>query len=991
MTVPIDENGGSGIDYDGDYRSNFNDFYNLMTYRVSRILLVSSLYDAFTLEEEGLLFEQISEEYRDLALSSPPQVIRVSSGEKALREMDREKYDLVVTMARLSDMDPYEFGDKAKQNNPDIPVILLLTDMGDIPIFHTPGRVDGIDKVFFWNGDSALFMAIIKYVEDRLNIVNDMKTGHVKALLIIEDSPRYYSIFLPMIYKEIMGQTLSLMTLGLNEQEKILRRRARPKILLAETYEEGMELFNRFRGNILGIISDLKYPKNGEKVDDAGFQLVKAIGDEVPILLQSSHLDHESRAREMGIPFVHKKSKTLKQGFGKFFRERLGFGDFIFMLKDGTEIDRAGNIREFIEKIKTVPAPSLRYHGDRNQFSNWLIARGEVSLAGMLRRKTVSDFKTDEEMRGFLLDVIKKHRREKQLGIIMDFPRQNFEFEQTFTRLGGGSLGVKGRGIAFLSSLLSRSGYMTALKDCRIMLPETLVIATDEYDRFMNENDIQEAALEDLEDRRIKELFLDTSLNDRIKDDLRRYLKHMIFPMAVRSSSLLEDSQNQPFAGIYTTYFLPNNHPDEDVRLDQLLTAVKLVYSSVFSRKAKAYFRTLVQLPEEEKMAIVIQKLVGNQHGSHFYPMISGLAQSHNFYPVPPLKREDGIANVALGLGKIVVEGEQVLNFSPEHPKVIPGFNTPGEIMANSQKHFYALNMDKTEFDLSKGEDETLFTLDIEEAEKSGALDYLASTFDANDNRMRDGTMANCPRAITFAGVLKYNMFPLAPIVKNLLSIGKKGMGRPVELEFGTRMGDDGIPEFHALQIRPFITLKEKVELTITDQEKKSAVIRSDKVMGNGRVDDIRDIIFVPPDTFDSSMTREIADEIGKLNEEMGERPYLLIGPGRWGTRDRWLGIPAEWDQISNARVIVEYSTKDFRVDPSHGTHFFHNLTSMGIPYFTLTHGSKKAYLDWDWFKGFETESRSKMVSHIRLDRPVTVKVDGRPGCGVVIWKKDHS
>ncbi len=982
------EDSGS-IDYDGDYRSNFNDFHNLMTYRVSRILLVSSLYDAFTLEEEGLLFEQISEEYRDLALSSPPQVIRVSSGEKALKEMDREKYDLIITMARLSDMDPYKFGKKAKQNSPDVHVILLLTDMEDIPIFHTPGRVDGIDKVFFWNGDSALFMAIIKYVEDQLNMVNDMKTGHVRALLIIEDSPRYYSVFLPMIYKEIMGQTLSLMTLGLNEQEKILRRRARPKILMAETYEDGMGLFERFRGNILGIISDLKYPRNGEKVDDAGFQLADAIGDEAPILLQSSHIEHESRAQEMGIPFIYKKSKALKQGFGKFFRERLGFGDFVFMLEDGTEIDRARNIMEFTEKMKTVPVESVIFHGSRNQFSNWLMARGEISLARMLRRKSISDFGTDEEMRGFLLDVIGKHRREKQLGIIMDFSRQNFEFEQTFTRLGGGSLGGKGRGIAFLSSLFSRSGYMTESNKCRIMLPETLVIGTDEYDRFMKENGIREAALEGLEDERIKELFLDTSFNEKMREELGRYLKHMICPMAVRSSSLLEDSQNQPFAGIYTTYFLPNNHPDEEVRLDQLLMAIRLVYSSVFSRKAKAYFRTLVQLPEEEKMAVVIQNLVGNRHGNHFYPMISGLAQSHNFYPVPPLGRGDGIANVALGLGKIVVEGEQVLNFSPEHPKTIPGFNTPGEIMANSQKHFYALNMDRTEFDLSKGEEETLLRLDINEAEESGALDYLASTFDANDNRMRDGTMANGPRAITFAGVLKYNMLPLAPILKNLLSIGRKGMGRPVELEFGTRMGDDNIPEFHALQIRPFITLKEKVELTISDEEREAAVIRSDKVMGNGRVDDIEDIIFVPPDTFDSSMTREIANEIGKLNGDLEGRPYLLIGPGRWGTRDRWLGIPVDWDQISNARVIVEYSTEDFRVDPSHGTHFFHNLTSRGIPYFTLTHGSNDAHLDWDRLKGSDTGYGSKMVRHIRLDRPITVKVDGRPGYGVVIWEKD--
>lgn len=989
VDAPEDELSGD-IDYEATYRPDFHDFYDLMKFRVSRILLVSSLYDAFTLEEDGLIFEQISTEYRDLALPFPPQVIRVSTGKRALKELRDGNYDLVITMARLVDMDPLDFGKKIKKIDPDIPVILLLTDAGDIQLFHTPGEHEYIDKIFFWNGDSALFLAITKFIEDQKNLVADISTERVKIILVIEDSPRFYSLFLPIIYTEVMRQTKSLITEGLNEHEKMLIKRARPKIILAETYEEGMEKINEFRENILGVITDVTYMKNGREEAEAGIQLAGEIYRTTPVLLQSSKPEFRDTADALGIPFLNKMSETMLQELREFFTDHLSFGAFVFKTPEGREIGRAKDIHEFLEILKTVPAESINYHGGANQFSNWLMARGELELARELRPKKVTDFKDEEDIRSHLLNAVTELRRRKQEGVITDFSKQNFEFEGSITRLGGGSLGGKGRGIAFLSVLLHRSNLERKIRGCRVRIPDTLIIGTDEFDHFMRENNLTDTVFEDLTDLEKKRIFLKSSINPELRSSLATYLSYNKDPIAVRSSSLLEDSQNQPFAGIYSTYILPNNCDDDYIRLELLCDAIKLVYASTFFNSARAYIQTTIHVPEEEKMGIVLQRLVGNQYRDRFYPIFSGVAQSYNYYPLTPLKREDGIVSIALGLGKIVVEGENVLSFSPEHPNLVHGLSTLEELLKNSQNHFYALNMSESRFQLIHGEDETLLTLNIQDAEDDDTLVYSASTYDSNDNRMRDGVGYPGPKIINFAGILKYNMIPLVELLKQVLKIGKKGMGGHIEIEFAGEMGEDDVPVLYVVQIRPLVTLRERKQVMIGDDELENSIIYTNHALGNGVIERIYDVVAVPPDTFDSLKTVEIAREIGKINRKLDGKPFLLIGPGRWGTQDRFLGIPVIWSQISNALCIVETSLENFSADPSHGTHFFHNLTSMGMHYFTVRHNDRNHRIDWDWILSQSSQDYGKFVRHIELDVPLSIKVDGRTGRGMIRLSVDE-
>lgn len=967
-----------------EIKPSFHGFYDLMKYRVNNILLVSSLYDAFTLEEDGILSERISGEFQDLSLSSPPRVHRSPTCENALADLKKQRFDVIITMSRLVDMDPFEFGRRAKELQPGVPVLLLLTDTADIPLFYTPGDRKYIDKVFFWSGDSAIFVAITKYVEDSLNLKPDTSNGIVRAILVIEDSPRYYSMFLPIIYSEIMHQTQSLIAEGLNEHEKIFRKRARPKIILAETYEEAIEKYRENSEHILGVITDVTFPRNGREEKEAGFQFVKELDPSIPVLIQSSREEHRAKAEELCVPFINKRSDTLLQDLRDFFKDCLGFGDFIFQSPDGREIARAKDVREFVELAHEVPAEVIRYHAASNHFSNWLMARGEIETALKLRPKKVEDFKSDEEMRQLLLNSIRKARIAKRKGVITTFAQQNFDFEETFTKLGSGSLGGKGRGLAFLSALMHQSNVQKSIRDCKVRVPDTLVLATDIFDRFMVENDIYSRLGNGLEDDEIARLFCEASMPDDIKSSLGTYLSHVREPLAVRSSSLLEDSHNQPFAGIYSTYMLPNTCFDDGDRLQQLCQAIKLVYASVFFKAARAYIETTVHISEEEKMAIVIQKLVGNRYGDRFYPIFSGVAQSYNYYPVAPLKREDGIVSVALGLGKLVVEGEKVLSFSPKHPDILPGFSSPQEVMKNSQNLFYALNMADACYELEHGENVTLLTLDIREAEKDGTLDYVASTYDANDNRLRDGVGGDGPKFITFSGILKYDMLPLKNVIKAMLDIGSKGMGGPVEMEFALSFPTKGRkPEFYIVQIRPLVTQKERRQVTIFEEELAEAFVYTEKALGNGVLEGIHDIIYVRPEIFDHTKTPEIAMEIGRLNRQLG-RPYVLVGPGRWGTRDRFLGIPVEWDQISNARAIIEAGLENFRIDPSHGTHFFHNITSLGIMYFTVPYNHKSSSINWEWLGGIEATHEGEFTRHIHLDNPISIKVDGRTGEGIV-------
>jgi len=980
------KNNRNGDCQNGDFRRGLSD---LMKHRVYDILLVSSLYDAFILEEEGLLSDRISGEYKALSISSsPPTVTRVDDCRLALEALAQKHYDMIITMPRVTDRNPFEFGREAKAIQPGIPVILLLTDTAEIPIYCIPGKRDEIDKIFYWNGDSALFFAITKFVEDLMNVKADTRDAFVRVLLLVEDSPKYYSMFLPIVYREIMLQTHDLISDSLNEQEKTYRKRARPKIVLAETYEEAVEKYNMYRENILGVITDVTYTRNGEELELAGFELVKSLDEGIPILVQSSDDAHRAKAESLGVKFIGKHSDKLIHDLRRFFKESLGFGDFVFRTPAGAIIGSAGDMAEFLTLLDKVPAESLKYHAGANHFSNWLMARGEIGMALKLRPKKVSDFKDDEDIRRYLAATFRELDRAKRRGMITDFWQQNFEAEETFTRLGGGSLGGKGRGLAFLFALFAQKNIDETIPECRVRIPDTLVIGTDIFDRFIEENKLSEAISKNPDDISIKNIFLKGKMPDAILKALGEYVMHVREPLAVRSSSLLEDSQNQPFAGIYSTFMLPNNETGNDSRLAHLLDAIKLVYASAFLASAKAYIQNTVHTTEEEKMAIVLQKMVGNRYRDRFYPIFSGVAQSYNFYPVAPLNREDGIASVALGLGKTVVEGGRVLAFSPKHPGITPGFSTPNDIVKNTQSYFYCLDMAAADYDLIKGDDSTLLRLQVSDAEEDGTLNYVASTYDPADGMIREGVGADGPRVVTFSGVLKYGMLPLPGVIDSLLDFGTVGMGSPIEMEFALRLDSTGKPEFNVLQIRPLLTMREKASVTVSEDDRQGAFAYSSKALGNGVLRGIRDVVYVSPSEFDNTKTADLARDIGEVNGGM-DRPYLLIGPGRWGTRDRFLGIPVDWKQISWARAMVEVGLEGYRIDPSHGTHFFHNITSLGIMYFTIPHGSDDASIDWDWLE--KTGKRKKVghVAHVELPFELEVKVDGRTGLGCITRKQE--
>jgi hypothetical protein len=974
-------------DFEGDYEPRFIGYHDLMRYRVREILLVSSIYDAFILEEDGGLSEQIFGEYKGLELSSPPRVIRVSSAKKAMKELRAREYDMVITMTHLYDLDPVEFGREVKKIRPDIPVILLVTDLTDLQHYHIPEKREGIDKVFYWTGDSTLILAITKYFEDIRNVDADATMGMVRVILVVENSSRFYSLFLPQIFTEVMHQTKDLVAQGLNEHERLLRRRARPKILLAENYEEAMEIYDRFRDNLMAVITDVTYSVEGAKAEEAGFRLVEAIDDDIPVLMQSSHGEHRVKAEGMGISFLDKNSEHFLRDLRRFMKEEMGFGRFTFRTPDGEPAGAAFTMRDFTGLLGTVPFESLRFHAEANHFSRWLLARGEFELAEEIRPRKMSDFSSEEEVRAHLIEAFQEASRKKQLGVITDFYQQSFEFEETVTRFGGGSLGGKGRGIAFLSVLLHQSDMDRRFPGYKVRIPDTLTIGTEEFDRFIADNELHEGVHMDIPEDELVKSFLTAELSSELKEALRHYLDNVRSPIAVRSSSLLEDSYNQPFAGIYRTYHLPNDPINDERRFTRLCQAIKLVYASAFSNSAKAYIQASLRRSEEEKMAVVLQKLVGNRHGDRYYPLFSGVIQSQNFYPVPPLERDEPIANIALGLGKIVVDGGRTLPFSPSRPEAIPGFASPADIRQNSQNKFYALDLGNENFDLTRGEDATLLRLDVADAIDDGTLDLIASTYDPGDDRIRDSPHGDGPKLVTFAPMLKHGKYPLADILSELVDICRKGLGGPVEMEFAASMDGEGRPALNLLQIRPLLSLREHRHVAIEEMEPASGdmLVLSTKTMGNGVVDTIRDVLFVSRTDFDRGATVKIAGEIGGLNRELGDTPYILIGPGRWGSNDRWLGIPIDWTHISGARTIVETPMEDISVDPSHGSHFFHNVMSLGIPYLTVTREAARDHIDWEWLESHDPVSRGEHVRHLRFEEPLTVKVDGRCGVGLIM------
>ncbi|AET68530.1 phosphoenolpyruvate synthase/pyruvate phosphate dikinase [Desulfosporosinus orientis DSM 765] len=973
------------------YKTQFSGFHDLMKFRVREILLVSSPYDAFVLEEDGRLSEKIFGEYLDMNLQFVPRIRRVSSAEEAFSAMRERTYDLIITMARIRDMNPLEFGKRVKEAYPGKPVVMLTYDTLNNELLREIRETKTIDKIFYWSGNNTILLAIIKYVEDLGNLESDCREG-VQAILVVEDSPWAYSQFLPIIYTEIMKQTSYLISKGINNLHRLLRMRARPKILLAETYEEAIEFFNKYRHNLLGVISDMGYPKEGQINSQAGLLLAKKIKAEIPYLpylIQSSELAPEDKAHEIGINFLNKNSPSMLLELSTYVKENYGFGDFLFRQQDGSIIARASIIDEFEEIIRILPQESLIFHASRYDFSKWFKARTEFECAEQIRRVDVSDFQNPEELREYILQVIKMYFKRIQEGVITDFGQSKMDMDNSLLKLGSGSLGGKGRGVAFFNSILSQTEVFKKYNNIRIKTPQSFVICSEVFEEFLEINSLQEMAIVTEVEETIAERFLNSELPLKIRNELRILIDKIHYPLAIRSSSILEDSQMLPFAGIYSTFMLPNNHQDPEIRLQQLLNAIKLVYASVYYKSPKRYVKNADLRIEEEKMAILIQQIVGDVHGDVFYPVISGVAQSYNFYPISYMQPEHGIVSLALGLGKAVVDGEQVYRFSPAYPKMNPDFASTDDFLKKSQNKFYGLKLADPSIEISQDTGCTLGAYTLDRAEKDGTLSFVGSTYSKENDTICDTLMISGPRVVSFAPVLKLGLFPLTNIIKDLFVLGKNAFGTDIEIEFAINIPADYKKEieFYFLQIRPLVSGRELQEVMVNDYPDDQVMCKSSHTIGNGIYENIYDIIYVNPDTFDRSKTRIIGQEIGELNQYLfiEARNYLLLGFGRLGSSDPWLGIPLTWSQISQAKVVVESDWETLQVEPSLGSHFHHNLISLRMGYFHIGKENKSEFVDWAWLKRAPILKQTEYVRLIRLKDPLTVKIDGHGCHGVII------
>ncbi len=967
----------------------------LMPHRVREVLLVSSHYDAFILEEDGYLTERIWTQYKELNLTSSPRVTHVSTGEEAIRAMEWRRFDLVITMTRLADMDVLNFGRRVKELRPRRPVVLLAMDEAEMRGINRRDIEGAIDGVFLWTGDANILLAVIKLIEDRENVDHDILAAGVRVILVVEDTVRHYTKFLPVLYNAILAQAQSLITEVLNDAQRIHRLRARPKVLLTHDWESAVDLINLYRNNLAAVISDIRYPRGGVVDPDAGYLLcqhIRKILPDVPVLLQSADPLKKEQAARLGFQFVHKYSKNLLRDIEGFLSFNLGFGDFVFRTPDGRDVARVSDIQEMVHTVPHVDERALLFHAEHNHISTWLMARCEFELARKVRRKRFADFANVDEMREWLVDALRSRRFDANIGIISEFDGVTYTVDSPFTRVGEGSIGGKARGVAFLNFLLLRTRLPKQFPEMGIHVPQTLVLCTGIFDQFLDENGLRHLDWDAMRDEDIARRFLYARLPDGIRRQMREVLSQLRFPLAVRSSSLLEDSAAQPFAGVYATYMLPNNHPDIETCLAELCVAIRLVYASTFFANARGYIDRTPHRIEEEKMAVMIQRLVGKEHGpdgAAFYPSIAGVAQSLNHYPVGHQKAEDGVALVALGLGRIVVEGGETLRFSPVTPEIMPQLSSPTAALKNTQKTFWTLAMHRERADLMQGEDSTLERLTLKDAEDHGTLKLVGSVYCPEDDRIRDGLNHAGPRLVTLSHVLKAGVIPLAPALDKILGVCRKGMGRDVQIEFAVDMGDWGAPRrrgrerakprLYALQLRPLGLGGEKILADMHEVPNEELLVRTTHCLGTGIITDIEDVVYVDNAAFDPKFTREMAKQIGEINDRLvaENRPYLLIGPGRWGSSDSWLGIPVQWSQIRGAKVIVEASPEGYHVDPSQGSHFFQNITSLRIGYLTVPPGDRAAFVDWAWLDGFEPKSKTQYLRHVRLERPLEIQLDG--------------
>ena len=959
-------------------------FNELMQNRIYKILIVCSNYDYYMLEEDGRIDERLFNEYTALSLRYPPIFLHANSAKRAIIMLETNKIDLVITWLDIGNYKAFETSKQIKEAFPQVPITALSHYSSQLRKKLEEGNTGIIDYVFHWNGNEDIFLAIIKLTEDRMNAENDINHIGVKAILLVEDSLKFYSRYLPTIYKIILKQTRSFMSEGLNEHRRMMLMRGRPKILLATSYEEGMFLFEKYKHNLLGVISDVNYFKDGVRDETAGFKFLKYVRSTeryFPFLIQSSNLNNEKIAHELNGKFLYKYSETLNEDIKNFISKYFSFGSFEFWdPKQMKVIAVAKDLKSFQKAMSTVSAEAIEYHAKRSEYSKWLKSRALFPLADLFSNVEYEDFEDEKQIREFLINSIKAYRTYRSRGVIAKFNKKKYDEYLGFSRVGEGALGGKGRGLAFIDSFLKRNRLFNKFKDVVISVPRTVVLSTDVFDEFMEKNKLIRFVAECNDDDKILKKFISKPLPTSVVENIEAFLLVAKKPIAVRSSSVLEDSHYQPFAGVFATYMIPNAPLDKMVEM--VSSAVKSVMASSFFNNSKSYLKATSHTIEEDKMAVILQEVTGKQYNDVYYPTISGVARSINFYPIGKEKANEGIANIALGLGEIIVSGGRTLRFSPYHPKKVLQLSSPDSSQRDTQQHFFALDMNPDSYKVSTNETVNKKKISIRAAKNHSSLKYVASTYDLQNNIIRPGVLHEGLRVITFDNILKYNTFPLPEILQDLLRIGQREMRNPIEMEFAINL--DVPPnhpiEFSFLQIRPIVETTENSSELPENFEQHETILYSESALGNGTYDHITEFVYVKPETFNPANTREIAKAVEELNKKFAENDtqYILVGPGRWGSSDPWLGIPVIWPQISNAKIIVEAGLHDFRIDPSQGTHFFQNLTSFQVGYFTINPFMNDGFLDLEYLNKQKASYEDKFLRQITFKEPLTIIIEGK-------------
>ena len=965
-------------------------FVDLMTKRIYNILLVANPYDAFMLEDDGRIDEKVFNEYMNLSLRYPPRFTQVSTMEEAWQRLDKMGYDLVICMPGSDNSDAFDIAHSIKKRYPYIPLVVLTPFSHGITARMEHEDLSIFEYVFCWLGNTDLLLSIIKLIEDKMNLAHDVKEVGVQMILVVEDSIRFYSSVLPNLKRIVLEQSKEFATEALNGHQRTLRMRGRPKIVLARTYEEAMTLYEQYQDNILGVISDASFPREGKKDPQAGARLlgeIRARDPYMPLIMESSETANRDVAHLFGASFVDKNSKKMGVDLRDAVSQNFGFGDFIF--RDPAtmkEIARVHNLKELQNIIFTIPRESLYYHITRNHISRWLYSRAMFPVAEFLKSITCDSYKDIDAHRQIIFDAIVKYRRMKNRGVVAEFIKERFDSYSNFARIGEGSLGGKGRGLAFIDNLVKRHVEFESFENATVTIPKTVVLCTDLFDEFMDTNNLYQLALSDVPDEVILRHFLRAKLPDRLIDDFFAFFEAVKAPIAIRSSSLLEDSHYQPFAGIYSTYMIP--YLDDKYEMLRMLSdAIKGVYASVYYKDSKAYMQATSNVIDQEKMAVILQEVVGTQHGDRYYPTLSGVARSLNYYPIGEEKAEEGVVSLALGLGKYIVDGGLTLRVCPYHPNKVLQTSELELALRETQTQFYALDTKNIGENFSVDDGFNILKLPVKEAEADGALTYIASTYDPYDMVIRDGIYPGGRKVITFANVLQHDVFPLADILRLAQQYGQGEMRRPVEIEFAANLNNDRTGTFYLLQIRPIVDCKTLLEEDLSTIPDEDVIIRSNNSLGHGIMDEMQDLVYVKTDGYSASNNQLIAYDIEKLNAEFLRegKNYILVGPGRWGSSDTWLGIPVKWPHISAARVIVEAGLTNYRVDPSQGTHFFQNLTSFGVGYFTVNAYRNDGIYDQAYLDSQPAVHETKFLRHIHFDRPLVVKMDGKKNIGVVM------